>query len=87
MFQYFNLFGEFIAIEILINKYGSMIDFVESEIVPYDDPNAFFIDPLDRDKYKRKYVAFMQRIQDMIRLFHSVEQKAMMSKESLEEIN
>jgi len=71
----------------MLNKYTAMISFAENEIIPYDDTNIFYKEESDEKQLRKKYVAFMQRMQDMIRLFHSVQKKADDSRNSLNDRN
>jgi hypothetical protein len=71
------------ALDVLLSKYTNLVEFAEQEIVPYEKTNAFY-DP-GTVTMKRKYAAYMRRMQDMLQLFRSVRKKAEESKASLEQ--
>ena len=70
------------ALDILLTKYANLIEFSEREIIPFEDKNTFY--DAGNGTMKRKYVAYMRRIQDMLHLFRTVRKKAEESKASLD---
>src|SRR5690606_25646613 len=56
------------ALDILLSKYAGLIEFSEKEIIPFDNTEAFY--HAESGKLKRKYAAYMNRMHDMLRLFH-----------------
>ena len=70
------------ALDILLTKYANLIEFSEREIIPFENKNTFY--DAGNGTMKRKYVAYMRRIQDMLHLFRTVRKKAEESKASLD---
>lgn len=71
------------ALDILLSKYANLIEFSEQEIIPFESADTFY--QPGRGPMKRKYVAYMRRMQDMLHLFRTVRKKAQESKASLEQ--
>lgn len=69
------------ALDILLDKYAEISAFSELEIIPVEEPETFY--HAEGGNLKRKYVAYMQRMQDMLNLFEVVRGKAEQSRESL----
>ncbi len=72
------------ALDVLLSKYVKLSEFSESEIVPYETKDTFY--PGNSRMMKPKFIAYMRRMQDWLRLFREVQKMAEESQARLQRV-